>query len=70
MRTDDIIVYALVVTQLDSDSSTQRREHLGEDELFVPDGFVATVPHGSLALQLSRHSVIYQNSGLMNTKGV
>ena len=45
MRADDIIVDALIVTQLDSDSPTQWREHLGEDQLFVPDGFIATVPH-------------------------
>ena len=52
MCADDVIVDTLVVSELDLESSTEWGEHLGEDELFVPDRFVAAVPNRGLALQI------------------
>ena len=37
MRSDDVAVDAVAVAKLDLDATTQRREHLREDDLLVPE---------------------------------
>lgn len=49
MRSYDVIVDA-VVEQLDLNTTTKRREHLREDHLFVPNGFIVASLDGRLGL--------------------
>ena len=43
MRANDVTVDAVVVAKLDLDAPTQRRKHLSEDDLLIPDRFIAVL---------------------------
>lgn len=51
MCADDDVVDTVVVAQLYSDSSTQRREHLCDYDLLVPDRLITSFLHTGLALK-------------------
>jgi hypothetical protein len=42
MSSDHLVIDAIRVAKLYLDTTAQWRKHLGEDDLLVPDGFVAT----------------------------
>lgn len=45
MGSDGDVVHLIRVTDLDLHPFAERREELGEDNLLVPDGFVAAFLH-------------------------
>jgi len=59
MRSDDVTVDAVVVAKLNLDASTEWRKHFREDDLFVPDRFIAVLPYGRFALHTHRHIEIF-----------
>ena len=50
MSADDVIVDFVAVAQLNLDAPTQWREHLREDELFIPHWLVGSLPYTGPAL--------------------
>ena len=56
MRSNNVTVDTVVVTQLDFDASTQWRKHFSENDLLVPHWFIAVLPHRSLALYAHTHA--------------
>ena len=73
MRADDVVVDALVVAQLDLETATERREHLGEDDLLVPHRLVAAALHRRPALtaitQYNNNTITQYNNNSSPTSG-
>ena len=51
VRSDDGVTDCVALSKLDLDPLAQWREHLGEDDLLVPNGSVRVLFHGRSALQ-------------------
>jgi len=59
VRSDDVAVDAVAVAKLDLDAATQRRKHLREDDLLVPDRLVTVLLHRCFALYMRARTPEY-----------